>query len=171
MSRRNLALLFIAIGISLLCYGRGEQNPFARIVGLGYQEIDRLALEEPTDDELLTGAMRGMVDVLNERGDEHSVYFDAQAAKPFLAEMQQEFGGVGVRLRLLGEPAKLTVVGPPEPGAPADRAGLRPATISSRSTAMPPPASRWKTSSPKCAARWAKRSRCWCKPALTLRDR
>jgi carboxyl-terminal processing protease len=125
MSRRNLALLFIAIGISLLCYGRGEQNPFARIVGLGYQEIDRMALEEPPDDELLTGAMRGMVDVLNQRGDEHSVYFDAQAAKPFLAEMQQEFGGVGVRLRMLGEPAKLTVVGPPEPGAPAERAGLR----------------------------------------------
>ena len=38
--------------------------------------------------------------------------------------MRQQFGGIGVRIRLLGEPPELVVVGRPDPGTPAARAGV-----------------------------------------------
>ena len=40
-------------------------------------------------------------------------------------EYQQEFGGVGIRLRLLGDPPMPTVIGLPEPGSPAAEADSR----------------------------------------------
>ncbi len=40
-------------------------------------------------------------------------------------ELTQEFGGIGVRIRKLGDPPQLTIVGPPEPGTPAFSADIR----------------------------------------------
>ena len=37
-----------------------------------------------------------------------------------------KFGGIGVRIRQLGDPPVLTIAGPPEPGTPAFRADIRP---------------------------------------------
>ena len=130
MPRRNFAILLAAIAVWLLCVARDERNPYARYAARGYRLIDELALEEPTDRELLVGAMRGMVAVLRERGDEHSAYIEPRDAEPLLAEMRQEFGGIGVRIQLEagteeGDPPRLVVVEPPEPGGPAFRAGVR----------------------------------------------
>ena len=66
-----------------------------------------------------------MVDVLHRRGDEHSRYITKQNANAFAAEMRQQFGGIGIRIRLAGDPAQPTVVGVPEPGTPAFRADIR----------------------------------------------
>lgn len=125
MSRRNLALLIAATTFCLLCYVRGEQDPFARYVLEGYEKIDRLALEDVPDRDLFQGAMNGMVGVLNARGDEHSQFITAQQARLFREEIAQEIGGIGVRLRFEGDPPVLQVAGPPLPGKPAERAGIR----------------------------------------------
>lgn len=125
MSRRNLLLLFATGIVSYACYVRGEQNPYARYVAAGYSVVNRWSLEEVPDQELFEGAMRGMVAVLGRHGDEHSLFIGEQERDEFREELTQEFGGVGVRIRLLGQPPLPTVVGPPEPGAPAFTADIR----------------------------------------------
>ena len=125
MSRRNLTLLLVSIVFCALCFYRGEQDPYARYTLEGYEKIDRHALDDVPDRELFQGAMRGMVEVLKERGDPHSTFTDETHTKLFLQDIAQEIGGIGVRLRFVGDPPQLEVAGPPLPGKPADRAGIR----------------------------------------------
>jgi len=65
-----------------------------------------------------------MIDVLRKHGDEHSLFINETQRDAFREDLTQEFGGVGVRIRFLGAPAALTVVGPPEPGTPAFSADI-----------------------------------------------
>ena len=125
MSRRSLIILVAALVVGMLCIARTEPNPFARQASRGFQLIDQFALVQPSDEELFSGAVRGMVDVLRERGDEHSAYIEPQQAEPLLSEMRQEFGGIGVRIQLLGEPPRLTIIEPPQPGTPAFQSEIR----------------------------------------------
>lgn len=125
MSRRNLLLLLGALLVSYTCYVRAEQNPYARYVAAGFSIIDRWALENAPDQELFNAAMDGMIGVLRERGDEHSEFIDAKSEAAFREEYDQEFGGVGLRLRLLGDPPWPTVVGLPELGTPAAEADVQ----------------------------------------------
>jgi carboxyl-terminal processing protease len=125
MSYRNLMLLFGALIVCYACYVRAEQNPYARYVAAGYSVIDDWALANVPDDELFNGAMHGMVSMLHRHGDQHSEFVDARQQAAFNEEYEQEFGGVGIRLRLLGEPKLPTVIGLPEPGTPAAAADLR----------------------------------------------
>lgn len=125
MSRRNL-LLLLAVGlVSYACFVRAEQNPYARYVAAGYSVIDRWSLEDVPDEELFEGAMRGMVAILGKHGDEHSLFVNQEERDAFREDLTQEFGGVGVRIRLLGQPPVPTVIGPPEPGTPAFTADIR----------------------------------------------
>jgi len=117
--------MLIALMVSYACFMRAEQNPYARYVETGFSVIDRWALQDAPDQELFEGAMRGMIGVLREHGDEHSRFVDEQQRDAFREDLLQEFGGVGVRIRLLGEPPLPTVVGPPEHGTPAFRADIR----------------------------------------------
>jgi len=125
MPHRNLLLLLSTALISYACYVRAEQNPYARYVAAGFSVIDRWSLQDAPDQQLFEGAMRGMIDVLRKSGDEHSAFVNEQQRDGFREDLNQQFGGVGVRIRLLGEPALPTVVGPPEPGTPAFRADIR----------------------------------------------
>lgn len=125
MSRRNLTVLIVAVAIGLVCYARCERNPYARYASRAYRLVDDLALEDPPDDELFSGAVRGMVAVLRQRGDVHSGYLDPQSAEPLRAEMRQEFGGVGVRVGVDGEPPRVVVMEPPQPGTPAYASPIR----------------------------------------------
>ncbi|MEX0937635.1 MAG: S41 family peptidase [Pirellulales bacterium] len=121
MSRRNFLLL---IGFSLICtmcFMRTERNPYARYLGQVFHDIDRWALERVPPSELFDGAVDGMVDLL----DEHSAYIGAQDTPQFEADLEQEFGGIGVVVMLEGEPEQLTVVSPPMYGTPAHKAGIR----------------------------------------------
>ncbi len=126
MSHRNLFFMLIAIMISYVCFRRAEQNPYARYVETGFSVIDRWALQEVPDQQLFEGAMRGMIGVLRDHGDEHSRFVDEEQRDTFREDLLQEFGGIGVRIRLLGEPPLPTVVGPPEHGAPAFQVDIRP---------------------------------------------
>ena len=125
MSRRNLSVLFAALAIGLLCYARADRSPHARYTSRAFRLIDELALEEPPDEELFAGAVRGMVGVLRQRGDVHSGYLEPTSAEPLRAEMRQEFGGVGVRVGLDGDPPRVTVIEPPQPGTPAYASPIR----------------------------------------------
>ncbi len=125
MPHRNLLLLLATALISYACYVRAEQNPYARYIASGYSVIDRWSLQDTPDQDLFEGAMRGMIDVLRQSGDQHSAFVNEKQRDRFREELTQQFGGVGVRIRLLGEPALPTVVGPPKPGTPAFHADIR----------------------------------------------
>ena len=125
MSLRNL-LLFVSVTLlSYVCYVRAEQNPYARYMAASYSVIDRWSLVSPPDQELFTGALNGMIEVLHKRGDEHSLFVDQAERDNFQEDLIQEFGGIGVRILQLGDPPQLTVIGPPEPGSPAFSADIR----------------------------------------------
>jgi carboxyl-terminal processing protease len=126
MSQRNLIILLFATAFSYACYVRGEQDPFARFVGSGLAAIEEGSLEPVPSRELFDGAMQGMVDVLLRRGDEHSQYLPEDEADPLRSEIRQQFGGIGVQIRMAGDPPRLTISGPPERGSPAARANLLP---------------------------------------------
>ncbi|MEN1678062.1 MAG: S41 family peptidase [Planctomycetota bacterium] len=123
MPRRNLTLLIATLLFSVICAARNARNPSARYVAEAYQEIDTWALDRPADEELVAGALRGMVDVLRRRGDEHSRYLPPVQANFLRESIAGDFGGVGVRFHFTGEPPVLTVL-TPEPDSPAARAGV-----------------------------------------------
>ncbi len=125
MSYRNLMLLLAMMLVSYACHVRAEQNPYARYVAAGFSVIDDWALEKAPDQELFNGAMHGMISVLHRHGDQHSEFVDANQEEAFTEEYDQEFGGVGILFRLLGEPPMPTVIGLPEPGSPAAEADIR----------------------------------------------
>ena len=105
MPQRNFLILLAMIAVSYACYVRGEQNPYARFVASGLAAIDEDAMERVPDRELFNGAMQGMVDVLHRHGDEHSEFLTEDEADPLRAEIRQQFGGIGVRIRLRGRAA------------------------------------------------------------------
>lgn len=125
MSRRNLTVLLVALAVGALCAARAERNPYARYASDAYRLVDDHALEEPPDDELFAGAVRGMVAVLRRRGDEHTDYLGPATAEPFRDELRQHFGGVGVRVGLEGDPPAVVVVEPPQPGTPSYASPIR----------------------------------------------
>ena len=125
MPQRNFLILLVALAASYACYVRGEQNPYARYVARSLGEIEAGALEQVPNEELFNGALEAMVDVLHKHGDQHSQFIPRLEADPFQAEMRQQFGGIGVRIRILGDPPELVVVGAPDPGTPAERADIR----------------------------------------------
>ena len=125
MSRRALTILVAALAGCLLCALRAEHNPYARSASRAFELIDGEALEQPSDEDLFAGAVRGMVAVLRARGDRHSAYLEPISAKALDAEMRQHFGGVGIRIGLEGDPPRVIVVEPPEPGTPAHASAIR----------------------------------------------
>ena len=126
MTRRNLSLLLFTLAFSVLCWSRAEKNPYARYLSESFTAIDDGSLERVPSDELFDTAVTSMVSTLHERGDVNSQFIPAEHAEPFVSEMRQEFGGIGVRIAWRGEPPQLTVVGPPEPGSPAFEAKIQP---------------------------------------------
>ncbi len=126
MSQRNLLILSLAVALSFACYMRGEQNPYARYVADGLAAIEQGSLEAAPSRELFGGAMEGMIGVLRRHGDAHSQFLSEEEADPLRTEIRQQFGGIGVRLGFEGDPPRLVIVGPPDPGGPAARANLLP---------------------------------------------
>src|SRR5690606_19818464 len=85
------------------------------------------ALEPVPQRELFSGAMEGIMSKL----DEYSGYISAADTEEFQAELEQQFGGVGVMIRLEDDPdnpeapKQLVVVNPPLFGTPAQQAGIQ----------------------------------------------
>jgi carboxyl-terminal processing protease len=117
-------IVLIAAAISYVCYVRGDQNPYARFAADGLAIIGENSLAPISSQELFDAAMTGMVGVLERHGDEHSRFFDQRETEALLDDIHQQFGGIGVRIQFLGDPPALTVIARPDPGTPAERAGL-----------------------------------------------
>src|SRR5690349_2635730 len=125
MPQRNFVILLVAIAVAYACFVRGEQNPYARFISSSFDEIERSAYQRVPNDELFNSALKAMHGVLANHGDEHSQFTPSADADPYQPEIRQQFGGTGVRIRVLGDPPELLVIGSPEPGTPAARADLR----------------------------------------------
>jgi carboxyl-terminal processing protease len=81
--------------------------------------IEMSWVEEPDQDELVYGAIRGMVRTL----DPHSAFMDPDEYRILTNDTQGQFGGVGVEIE--ARDGWLTVLGVIE-GGPAERAGILP---------------------------------------------
>ena len=71
-------------------------------------------------DNLTNGAIKGMVDSLN---DPFSAYMDPKTASQFTQSLSSSFQGIGAEVQMVG--GKVTIVSPIK-GSPADKAGLKP---------------------------------------------
>ena len=85
-----------------------------------YYLIKNEYLEQVSTETLINGAIKGMVESLN---DSYSVYLDKDAFKNLNVQIEGTFGGIGVEIDK-NENKQLVVIAP-LPGTPADRAGLK----------------------------------------------
>jgi len=131
MPRRNLVALVVIAVVALLCYQRVEHSPYARYLSQVLDLIDRRALEHIPQQELFEGAMAGIVKTVNGHIDENTAFISEAERMQFEANLEQEFGGVGVMIKLEEDesdpdgPKRLVVVNPPLIGTPAHKAGIR----------------------------------------------
>ncbi|MDP9406000.1 MAG: S41 family peptidase [Actinomycetota bacterium] len=96
----------------------GDAQRRTRVIDEVFAKVDAGAVEQPDDDELVEGAVNGMLEAL---GDPYAEYYDAEAFTAFNDLLDGEFSGVGLVLE--EKPAGVTVVTVLE-GAPAARAGV-----------------------------------------------
>ncbi|PMC36651.1 peptidase S41 [Bacillus sp. UMB0899] len=77
-------------------------------------------VEEVDQEELLEGAIQGMLSTLD---DPYSVYMDKETAKQFSQALDSSFEGIGAEVGM--SDGKVTIVSPFK-GSPAEKAGLQP---------------------------------------------
>ncbi|MBO1511715.1 S41 family peptidase [Metabacillus bambusae] len=77
-------------------------------------------VEEVDEEELLEGAIQGMLSTLD---DPYSVYMDKETAKQFSQSLDSSFEGIGAEVGM--KSGKVTIVAPFK-GSPAEKAGLQP---------------------------------------------
>lgn len=113
-----LALVFVLAGVSgfFVWADKNHIDDLAK----AYFLIKAKSLERVSTAALVEGAIRGMVDALN---DPYSVYLDRAAFQELNLQIEGAFGGIGVEIDL-NENKELVVVAP-LPGTPAERAGIR----------------------------------------------
>ncbi|QGQ48114.1 S41 family peptidase [Metabacillus sediminilitoris] len=77
-------------------------------------------VEEVDEEELLEGAIQGMLSTLD---DPYSVYMDKETAQQFSQSLDSSFEGIGAEVGM--KSGKVTIVSPFK-GSPAEKAGLQP---------------------------------------------
>ncbi|WP_226671396.1 S41 family peptidase [Metabacillus litoralis] len=77
-------------------------------------------VEEVDEEELLEGAIQGMLSTLE---DPYSVYMDKETAKQFSQALDSSFEGIGAEVGM--DEGRVTIVSPFK-GSPAEKAGLQP---------------------------------------------
>lgn len=88
------------------------QNAYELIAGRYVEEIDQ--------DQLIEGAIKGMVDTLE---DPYSVYMDKDTATQFTQSLDSSFEGIGAEVSMVE--GKVTIVAPFK-DSPAEKSGLKP---------------------------------------------
>lgn len=84
-----------------------------------FEQIDRNYVKEVDRRKLVDAAVRGMLSEL----DPYSDYFGPEEVKEFTESVEQEFSGVGIRVKF-DEPTRSIEVTAPLPGSPAYEAGI-----------------------------------------------
>lgn len=85
-----------------------------------YEYIHSLYVEEVSEEELIEGAIQGMVSRLN---DPYSVYMDEATAERFDESLDSSFDGIGAQITI--QDGKLLIIAPIK-NSPAEKAGLKP---------------------------------------------
>ncbi len=85
-----------------------------------FNKIKNSYVDKKTDQQLIDGAISGMVASLN---DPHSTYMDAKQTKEFFNTLSDSFEGIGAEVTL--ENGRVTVISPIK-NSPSDEAGLKP---------------------------------------------
>ncbi|HSW45313.1 MAG TPA: S41 family peptidase [Phycisphaerae bacterium] len=127
MPKRNIVWILIGAVIAVLLWKAPESyirrdalyNKFGPLLDVRVQ-VYKHYVESIGDDELLRGAIDGMINRL----DTYSTYFTAAEYDEFQKRAKGEFPGIGVQLA--NPPGVGLVVVSPMEGTPAFRAGLRP---------------------------------------------
>ncbi|MFZ4450986.1 S41 family peptidase [Salibacterium aidingense] len=85
-----------------------------------YQMIENQYVEDVEEEKLWEGALKGMVDELD---DPHSAYMDEETASQFNQSLESSFEGIGAEVSMVDD--TVTIVSP-FGGSPAEKAGLQP---------------------------------------------
>ena len=120
MPAKNIALILIALLVSLVCYRRAAHNRYATAISEVIGEVDQFYVEEVDRRELFENSMRGLMRHL----DPYSGFADSEQYQQLLEGLDQEFGGVGIMVDVDPDTNRLMVLSP-LPGSPAYDAGMR----------------------------------------------
>lgn len=126
--RRALALVSLFSLAAFMCGGiwtfllstsvsadtQKELKPFTDVLDI----VKRIYVHEPKDEELVSGAIKGMLEEL----DPHSVYLSKEEFQEMQADTRGQFGGLGIEISK--KEGELIVVSPIE-DTPAFRAGIK----------------------------------------------
>ncbi len=124
MPRRSRLFIAGFLLISLVCYQRAIQNPYARYFEEVLDLVEQRALDPVSSRKLYEAAVEGVLGEL----DEYSGYISPQNAQQFHEDLDQEFAGVGIRMRFDPDTRSLVVISPIV-GTPAHRAGIEPGDV------------------------------------------
>ena len=101
--------------------GRGNQ-----VIAEAYKRILSSSVDAPQEDLLVRGAIKGMVEVLQEEGDPYALFYGAKSYAEFQELSTGRFSGIGVWLDVKnGELVVLSVL----PNSPALQAGIKPGDV------------------------------------------
>jgi carboxyl-terminal processing protease len=89
-------------------------------IGQAYDLIKSRYVEQMDEDELIEGAIQGMVNTLE---DPYSVYMDKATAEQFNQSLDSSFEGIGAEVSMID--GRVTIVAPFK-DSPAEKAGLKP---------------------------------------------
>jgi carboxyl-terminal processing protease len=117
MPRRNLRVLLIVMLLCVVCAPRVSRS--TRILWFAMRQIENRYLTPIDEAKVFQGAMAGMTSVL----DDYSDYIPPEVLEKFNEQIDREFGGLGVEIRVDRETKYLTVASPLT-GTPAHEAGL-----------------------------------------------
>ena len=117
MPRRNLRVLLLAVLVCILCAPRVSRCN--RVLWFAMRHIQSRYLTPIEEDELFEGAMAGMTSKL----DDYSTYIPPSVLQEFNEQIDREFGGIGIEIRIDPKTKYLTVASPIV-GTPAGEAGV-----------------------------------------------
>ena len=120
MPLRNLLVLFSFSVCSFVCYGTAPHNRFSPMIDRAMQLVEKYYVEDVSQRELFENAMQGMVSGL----DQYSSYFVPESFRQVEENLDQQFGGVGIKVELDPKAKRLKVLSPLV-GTPAYEKGIR----------------------------------------------
>lgn len=100
-----------------------EKEAALRIIRDAYEEIRGTAVQQPGEEELARGAVRGMIKVLQKAEDDpYALFYTPQAYRSFQELTTGRFSGIGVWLKTVKKTLRIVSV---LPDSPALEAGLQ----------------------------------------------
>ena len=100
-----------------------EKEAALRIIRDAYEEIRGTAVQQPGEEELARGAVRGMIKVLQKvEDDPYALFYTPQAYRSFQELTTGRFSGIGVWLKTVKKSLRIVSV---LPDSPALEAGLQ----------------------------------------------